>query len=141
MRLAGRLSRPSGGLFLARRRRVSRARASAASEAADGRGPRAVEGVAVSATTGAGAVAGAAESDARGRCKIHLAAPGKYVVHLGPGLCRPRRLRKDASNELRIDVGNGKDAIVLCALAARDAAATPNIPRCPSGSSRASSTA
>lgn len=87
-------------------------------------GPRPVEGVAVSATTEAGAVAGAAQSDARGRWKIDLAAPGKYVVHLDTrSLPASVALRKDASNELRIDVGIGEDAIVLFALVTGDAVA------------------
>jgi branched-chain amino acid transport system permease protein len=87
-------------------------------------GPRPVEGVAVSATTEAGVAAGSAQSDARGRWQIDLAAPGKYVVRLDVhSLPASVTLRKDASNELRIDVGGGEDAIVLFGLVAGDAAA------------------
>lgn len=87
-------------------------------------GPRAVEAVAVGATTEGGAAVGSAESDARGQWKIELPAPGRYVVRLDAGsLPTSVALREGAASELRIDVGAGEDAIVLFALAARGAAA------------------
>jgi neutral amino acid transport system permease protein len=85
-------------------------------------GPRPVEGATVSAASEAGAVSGSAESDARGRWKIELAAPGKYVVRLDVrSLPAAVSLRKDGSSELRIDVGSGEDAIVIFGLVTSDA--------------------